>query len=170
MDDITNEGDKQGVVRYERAKMSGELWFGYLRENGQQTIMVFDHDMPELPDDEVYLFNAKEIRFEIHKKDKIRPQLKPAKNIPTHRLNCIKSDFQAAKRKLEEQTIAWKMGNAPLFGDDFEPFIFSEQNKEQADIAEELRMYTELLDKREQEGWFYPDLDGSILDNIPGPY
>jgi len=156
------------VGLYERARMKGELWFGCLRENGRETIMVFDHDMPDLPYDEVYLYNTREKRILIYKKDIIRPRLLPVKNITVSRKNSIKLDFQAAKRKLEESTVEWEIENGPLFDDDFEPFIFSEKITEQADIADELRMYSELLNRREEEGWFYPDMDGSLIDNIPG--
>ena len=147
--------------------MKSELWYGYLHEaNGRGSIVVFDHDMQDLPDDEVYLFNARDNSIVPYKKDVVRPKLRLLKNPEKSRLKSVESAFRKAKYRLQVEIEEQERAFFSLLDNDYEPYIDTEHLKQQVDIAEELRMYSELLSKSRDEGWFYPDLDGTLLDKL----
>jgi len=134
----------------------------------KQTIVVFDHHFQDLPIDEVYLFNTRENKILIYKKDIVRPKLSPLKNRSSSELKAIEFAFTKAKVKLRAELYDLEREFPPSFYNNYDPYVSIEEINEQIDVAEERSMYSNLMKNSNEEGWFYPDHDANLIDNIVG--
>ena len=81
-------------------------------------------------------------------------------------MKSIEFAFRMAKRRLQAEIEEEDSAFSFLVEDDYEPYVDIEDFRGQIDIANEIKMYSDMLSKSRDEGWFYPDLDGTLEDNL----
>jgi len=103
-----------------------------------------------------------------YKKDVIRPMLSPLRNRDPSELKSIDISFTKAKEELLSELYDLQREFPASFYNDYDPYISTEEINKQIDINDELRMYSTLMRNSEEEGWFYPDHDETLIDSIVG--
>ncbi len=149
--------------------MKNRLWYGYLNEgNGNGSIVVFDHQGPRLPDDQVYLFHFKRNELVIYKKDIVRSKIRPLAEVEHSVLLAVDSAYFQV-RSIHSSVLLEENQYSYFHEENDQQLDDHDYKEKQKEISEQFWEYAESIERSEEGGWFYDNTEGGWENNLIDP-